>query len=212
MKSLKYLNKYFLKYKYRLLLGFLFVAISNILMMSQGEVIEKATNRFEAFIKGDKSEKDFIWLAVIMLALALGSGLFMFLKRQFIIVLSRLIEADLKNEIYEHYQKLDLAFYKRNNTGDLMNRISEDVSKVRMYIGPAVMYIVDTFFTIATGLIYMINKNSLLTLVVFIPLPLLSFIIFRVSSLINKRSTKVQESLSSLTSRCAGIFFGYSCY
>jgi ATP-binding cassette subfamily B multidrug efflux pump len=208
MKSLKYLNKYFLKYKYRLLLGFLFVAISNILMMSQGEVIEKATNRFEAFIKGDKSEKDFIWLAVIMLALALGSGLFMFLKRQFIIVLSRLIEADLKNEIYEHYQKLDLAFYKRNNTGDLMNRISEDVSKVRMYIGPAVMYIVDTFFTIATGLIYMINKNSLLTLVVFIPLPLLSFIIFRVSSLINKRSTKVQESLSSLTSGAQESFSG----
>ena len=206
MKSLKYLNHYFLKYKYRLLLGFLFVAISNILMMSQGEVIEKATNRFESFIKGEHQEHDFSWLSLIMLALALGSGIFMFLKRQFIIVLSRFIETDLKNDIYEHYQRMDLAFYKRNNTGDLMNRISEDVSKVRMYIGPAVMYIVDTFFTIATGLAYMINKNALLTLVVFIPLPILSIIIFRVSSKINKRSTKVQENLSELTSNAQESF------
>jgi len=208
MKSLKYLNKFFIKYKYRLLLGFLFVAISNVLMMSQGEVIERATNHFEAFVSGKESNQDFIQLAVFMILLAVGSGIFMFLKRQFLIVLSRYIEADLKNEIYSHYQVLDLAFYKRNNTGDLMNRISEDVSKVRMYIGPAVMYLIDTFFTISTGLIYMFNKNSLLTLFVFLPLPILSIIIFRVSRLINKKSTVNQEHLSALTSNAQESFSG----
>jgi ATP-binding cassette subfamily B protein len=208
MKSLKYLNKFFIKYKYRLLLGFLFVAISNVLMMSQGEVIERATNHFESFVSGKKSDQDFVSLSVLMVLLAVGSGIFMFLKRQFLIVLSRYIEADLKNEIYAHYQVLDLAFYKRNNTGDLMNRISEDVSKVRMYIGPAVMYLIDTFFTISTGLIYMYNKNSLLTLFVFLPLPILSIIIFRVSRLINKKSTVNQEHLSALTSNAQESFSG----
>jgi ATP-binding cassette subfamily B multidrug efflux pump len=208
MKSLRYLNKFFIKYKYRLLLGFLFVAISNVLMMSQGEVIERATNHFEAYVSGKKSNQDFMWLSLLMLLLAVGSGIFMFLKRQFLIVLSRFIEADLKNEIYSHYQVLDLAFYKRNNTGDLMNRISEDVSKVRMYIGPAVMYLIDTFFTISTGLIYMFNKNSLLTLFVFLPLPFLSIIIFRVSRLINKKSTVNQEYLSALTSNAQESFSG----
>jgi ATP-binding cassette subfamily B protein len=190
------------------LLGFLFVAISNVLMMSQGEVIERATNHFESFVSGKKSDQDFVSLSVLMVLLAVGSGIFMFLKRQFLIVLSRYIEADLKNEIYAHYQVLDLAFYKRNNTGDLMNRISEDVSKVRMYIGPAVMYLIDTFFTISTGLIYMYNKNSLLTLFVFLPLPILSIIIFRVSRLINKKSTVNQEHLSALTSNAQESFSG----
>lgn len=208
MGSLKYLNKFFIKYKYRLLLGFLFVAVSNILMMSQGEVIEKATNQFEAYLTGKNTSSNFIQLSIFMLILAIGSGIFMFLKRQFLIVLSRYIEADLKNEIYAHYQVLDLKFYKQNNTGDLMNRISEDVSKVRMYIGPAVMYLVDTFFTISTGLIYMFNKNSLLTLFVFLPLPILSIIIFRVSRLINKKSTKNQEYLSDLTSNAQESFSG----
>lgn len=210
MKSLSYLNKYFLRYKTRLLLGFFFVAASNVLMISQGKVIERVTNKLEEFIRnGDRDAGSyFLWGALILLALALGSGLFMFLKRQFIIVLSRLIEADLKNDIYAHYQKLDLAFYKRNNTGDLMNRISEDVSRVRMYIGPAIMYIVDTFFTIATGLYFMLEANAKLTLVVFIPLPILSFIIFKVSDMINKKSTKVQEDLSSLTSQAQESFSG----
>ncbi len=208
MKSLKYLNKFFIKYKYRLLLGFLFVAISNVLMMSQGEVIERATNHFEAFVSGKESDHDFVQLSIFMILLAVGSGIFMFLKRQFLIVLSRYIEADLKNEIYSHYQVLDLGFYKRNNTGDLMNRISEDVSKVRMYIGPAVMYLIDTFFTISTGLIYMFNKNSLLTLFVFLPLPVLSIIIFRVSRMINKKSTTNQEYLSALTSNAQESFSG----
>ncbi|HEY1038413.1 MAG TPA: ABC transporter ATP-binding protein [Bacteroidia bacterium] len=209
MGSLKYLNKYFLRYKTRLLLGFLFVAINNILLISQGEAIREATNEFERRVKGEApGEYSIVTLSVVMLLLALGGGFFMFLKRQFVIVLSRLIEADLKNDIYEHYQKLDISFYKQNNTGDLMNRISEDVGKVRMYIGPAVMYIVDTFFTIATGLFFMLKQDMFLTLVVFIPLPILSIVIFKVSELINKKSTKVQEDLSQLTSQAQESFSG----
>lgn len=210
MGSLSYLNKYFLRYKYRLLLGFLFIAINNILLISQGEAIREATNEFEKIVSGKKpaSESSILMMASILLLLALGGGFFMFLKRQFVIVLSRLIEADLKNDIYEHYQKLDIAFYKQNNTGDLMNRISEDVGKVRMYIGPAVMYIVDTFFTIATGLFFMLRQDAFLTLVVFIPLPILSVVIFKVSDMINKKSTKVQEDLSQLTSQAQESFSG----
>jgi ATP-binding cassette subfamily B protein len=208
MGSLKYLNKYFLRYKGRLWLGFLFIAISNVLLIGQGEVIRKATDAFETTVKGGTPEHSIMTLSLVMLALSLGGGLFMFLKRQYVIVLSRLIEADMKNDIYEHYQKLDVNFYKRNNTGDLMNRISEDVSRVRMYIGPAVMYIVDTFFTIASGLFFMLRVDAFLTLIVFIPLPLLSYAIFRVSDRINKKSTQVQENLSELTSQAQESFSG----
>ncbi|MCD6067015.1 MAG: ABC-type multidrug transport system, ATPase and permease component [Bacteroidetes bacterium] len=209
MRSLKYLNKYFLRYKVRLLLGFLFVAISNVLMIAQSDYIKKATDKFEKIVKGENTDKnELIMYAVYLLLLALGGGFFMFLKRQFLIVLSRLIEADLKNDIYTHYQQLDINFYKRNNTGDLMNRISEDVSRVRMYIGPAVMYIVDTFFTIATSLFFMLRQDAFLTMIVFIPLPLLSYVIFKVSDLINKKSTAVQENLSELTSQSQESFSG----
>jgi ATP-binding cassette subfamily B protein len=211
MGSLKYLNKYFLRYKGRLWLGFLFIAVSNVLLIGQGEVIRLATNAFEKSVKGIPSGPDdysIMTLSIAMLVLSLGGGFFMFLKRQYVIVLSRLIEADMKNDIYEHYQRLDVNFYKRNNTGDLMNRISEDVSRVRMYVGPAVMYIVDTVVTIFSGLFFMLRQNSWLTLIVFIPLPILSYAIFRVSDLINKRSTQVQENLSELTSQAQESFSG----
>jgi len=206
MKSLKYLNRFFLKYKWRLLLGFVFVAISNVLLVSQGLVIKNATDEFASNSFSDK--KVFLVYAAQLLTLTLLSGFFMFLKRQFIIVISRLIEFDLKNEIYTHYQKLDLNFYKRNRTGDLMNRISEDVSRVRMYVGPAIMYIVDTVITITTVVSFMWHESVQLTLLVLAPLPVLSIIVFKVSSTIGQRSGKVQEALSGITSVAQETFAG----
>lgn len=210
MGSLKYLNKYFLRYKYRLLLGFLCIAIARILSTSQAIIVQSSTDGFKDLADGKQFDamSFFTREALILIALVMGSGIFTFFMRQFIIVISRFIEADMKNDIYEHYQKLDINFYKQNNTGDLMNRISEDVSRVRMYIGPAVMYIGDTFFTISTSLYFMLSTDVSLTLMVFIPLPILSFAIFKVSDMISKRSTKVQENLSSITSQAQETFSG----
>ncbi len=210
MKSLRYLNKYFYKYRYRLLLGVVFILFSNILLISQGVVIKNATNAFAAKTTAQNlaAKNTYIMYALQLLGLTLFSGLFMFLKRQTIIVVSRFIEYDLKNEIYDHYQQLDLNFYKRNSTGDLMNRISEDVGRVRMYVGPAVMYIVDTIVTITTVVIFMWDESPQLTLVVLAPLPILSFLIFKVSTAIGKRSTKVQEALSNITSIAQETFSG----
>lgn len=206
MRSLAYLNKFFVRYKWRLLLGFVFVAISNILLVSQGLVIRNATDEFAANKLVNKHI--FLLYAAELLVLTLLSGFFMFLKRQFIIVVSRYIEYDLKNEIYAHYQQLDLNFYKRNRTGDLMNRISEDVSRVRMYVGPAIMYIVDTVITITTVVSFMWHESVQLTLLVLAPLPVLSVIVFKVSSTIGKRSGKVQEALSGITSVAQETFAG----
>ncbi len=206
MKSLKYLNKFFVKYKWRLGLGVVFVIISNVLLVSQGLVIKNATDEFAT--NGMAEKQVYLIFAAELLALTLLSGFFMFLKRQFIIVMSRHIEFDLKNEIYEHYQKLDLNFYKRNRTGDLMNRISEDVGRVRMYVGPAIMYIVDTVITITTVVAFMWAESPALTLLVLAPLPILSVIVFKVSKTIGKRSGKVQEALSGLTSVAQETFAG----
>lgn len=206
MKSLKYLNKYFVKYKWRLLLGIVFVIVSNVLLVSQGLVIKNATDEFAK--NGLVDKKVYLIFAAQLLVLTLLSGFFMFLKRQFIIVMSRLIEYDLKNEIYAHYQILDLNFFKRNRTGDLMNRISEDVGRVRMYVGPAIMYIVDTIITITTVVSFMWHESVELTLLVLAPLPLLSVIVFKVSSTIGKRSGKVQEALSGITSVAQETFAG----
>ncbi len=210
MKSLRYLNKYFYKYRYRLLLGILFVAISNIFANIPGVIIKNATNDFVEMYSHKKAldTNQFIIYGLELILLAVGSGFFMFLMRQFIIVVSRLIEYDMKNEIYAHYQKLDLDFYKRNNTGDLMNRISEDVGKVRMYVGPAIMYLVNTFVTITSVIVFMWNESWQLTLIVITPLPVLSYMIFKISNLINQRSTRVQEELSNITSNAQETFSG----
>jgi len=189
-----------------LLLGFVFVALSNVLLVSQGLVIKNATNEFAKDTLANKSV--FIVFALQLFGLTLLSGFFMFLKRQFIIVMSRHIEFDLKNEIYAHYQKLDLNFYKRNSTGDLMNRISEDVGKVRMYVGPAIMYIVDTIITITTVVSFMWHESVELTLLVLAPLPILSIIVFKVSTTINLRSMRAQEALSGITSVAQETFAG----
>lgn len=210
MKSLTYLNKYFYKYRYRLLLGVVFILLSNVLLVSQGVIIKNATDSFAArtSVQNIKDKNIYLIYALELLGLTLLSGLFMFLKRQSIIVVSRLIEYDLKNEIYNHYQQLDLNFYKRNSTGDLMNRISEDVGRVRMYVGPAVMYIVDTIVTITTVVVFMWHESPKLTLVVLAPLPILSILIFKISNTIGKRSTKVQEALSNITNIAQETFSG----
>ncbi|MBA3705786.1 MAG: ABC transporter, partial [Bacteroidetes bacterium] len=138
MESLKHINKYFYKYRTRLLLGIVFVAISNFFAVYSVTYVRHAIDFLKKTSQVENNEDAYsklFFFGVLIVGLALVSGFFLFLMRQTIIVMSRLIEYDLKNEIYEHYQKLDIAFYKRNNTGDLMNRISEDVSRVRMYIG-----------------------------------------------------------------------------
>lgn len=208
MHSLKSINAYFIKYKWRLLIGALFVVLSTIFSIYQGVIVRNATNEIVDLIANHKSvdSSKFIVFGLTLLGLALTSGFFLFLMRQTIIVMSRHIEFDQKNELYTHYQTLDAAFYKNNSTGDLMNRISEDVGKVRMYTGPAIMYLINTFSTVVIVLAFMLKINWQLTLLVFAPLPFLSFVIYKVSDLINKRSTVVQQELSKLTSHAQETF------
>ena len=156
MKSLRYLDKYFVKYKWRLLLGVFITILSKILALQIPVIIRKSLNSVETFIKSDIADKSVIenqllWNLATILGVAIFAGFLTFVMRQMIIVTSRLIEFDLKNEIYEQYQKLSINFYKKNRTGDLMNRISGDVSKVRMYFGPAVMYSMNMIFLFIVG-------------------------------------------------------------
>lgn len=211
MKSLNYLNKYFYKYKWRLLLGVVFVGISNYFAVDGFTYARKAID----FIKNNINNSDKIFLtnqllqyAAIILGLALLSGIFLFFTRQTIIVMSRMVEYDLKNEIYAKYQQLDIAFYKRNNTGDMMNRISEDVGRVRMYIGPAVMYILNTFFRFTLTITAMLHVNAQLTLYVLIPLPILAIAIYIVSYTINRKGILIQEQLSDITTHAQEAFSG----
>lgn len=209
MKHLGTLNHYFFKYKWHFLGGLLFVSLSTIFGTYQGVIVRNGTNRIIEIIgKGGTASDSFVFIqyGLTIIGLALVSGLFMFLMRQTTIVMSRYIEYDQKNEIYNHYQILDAGFYKKNTTGDLMNRISEDVSRVRMYTGPAIMYITNTLVTTVTILIFMLKVNATLTLLVFLPLPILSYIIYKVSDLISKQSTQVQQQLSGLTTQAQETF------
>jgi ATP-binding cassette subfamily B protein len=222
LKSLKHLNKYLFKYKYHLIFGFLFVVISNLFGVYAPQLVRQAfdlvTDTYNQYIasKGSLQEKEILqafgkstlYLGLMYLAVAILKGIFMFFMRQTIIVMSRHIEYDLKNEIFEHYQKLDLAFYKRNNTGDLMNRISEDVSRVRMYLGPAIMYSINLFALFVLVIGTMISVNPILTLYVLLPLPILSIAIYYVSSIMNKKSDLVQAQLSKLSSLVQEAFSG----
>ncbi len=208
MNDLRSLNPYFIKYKWHFLGGILFVSLSTIFGTYQGIIVRKSTNKIVSIIGHHATfdSKVFVEFALLIIGLAITSGLFMFLMRQTIIVMSRHIEYDQKNQIYSHYQSLDANFYKQQTTGDLMNRISEDVSKVRMYTGPAIMYIANTIVTSITILIFMLQVNYTLTLLVFFPLHILSFLIYKVSDLINKQSTAVQQELSKLTSQAQETF------
>src|SRR5690554_3740948 len=212
MKELKYLNKYFLRYKYHFILGIVFAIITRILALYTPRLVGESISIAEDFQNGDYTGKEinsvflenFLWIV----AAAVVSGFFLFLTRQTLIVMSRHVEYDLKNEIFRHYESLSQSFYKRNRTGDLMNRISEDVSKVRMYTGPALMYGINTTFMFIVVITQMYLISPKLTLYTLLPLPLLSYSIFKLSNAINVKSTIYQQNLSTLASFSQEMFSG----
>ena len=215
MKALKYINKYFLKYKWRLLIGILITILSKLLALKVPQIVGDSLNIVENYQNGKitdiKAVEDELLVNVLLIiGVAVLAGFFTFLMRQTIIVTSRLIEFDLKNEIYQQYQRLSLNFYKKNRTGDLMNRISEDVSKVRMYVGPALMYSMNMIVLIIVGFTQMINIDVKLTMYTLLPFPILSISIFTLSKVIHKRSSIVQEYLSKLTTFNQEFFSGIS--
>ncbi|WP_338792849.1 ABC transporter ATP-binding protein [Bernardetia sp. MNP-M8] len=222
MKELFALNKYFYRYKWHLLGGIFFVLLSCVFAIIPAQIVRHAfdlitnTIRMNDLFEGTASQDQVmitfrnvvLLYGGIILLMALIRGVFLFLQRQTIIVMSRLIEYDLKNDIYVHYQKLPLAFYRKNNTGDLMNRISEDVSQVRMYLGPAIMYTINMIGTAVLVISYMLTINVRLTLFALLPLPILSISIYYVNNLINKRSILIQQSLSKMTTFVQEAFSG----
>ena len=214
MRELSYLNKYLVKYKGRLLLGTLFIIASNIFKVLMPEILKNATNSIKYVLDNieQHTSEDILAIAIglglLFMLYALLNGIFLFLTRQTIIIMSRLIEYDLKNEIYDKYQQLSMSFYKRNNTGDLMNRISEDVSKVRMYLGPAIMYTINVAVLIVMVISFMIKISPLLTLYVLIPLPIMSILVYKVSYRINKKSEITQVQQSKLSTFVQETFSG----
>ena len=212
MKELQYLNKYFVKYKFHFLLGIIITIVAQIFSLFTPKLISKSFKAIEDFHKNNLSSEiiktELIHNIFWIIGTTLIAGVLTFLMRQTLIVMSRHVEFDLKNEVFKHYEVLDQNFYKRNRTGDLMNRISEDVAKVRMYVGPAVMYTINTFIRFTIVIIYMYNVSPRLTLYTILPLPILAFIIFRLSKEINKRSTIFQQYLSKVFSFTQEIFSG----
>jgi ATP-binding cassette subfamily B protein len=213
MKELQYLNKYFIKYKFRFLFGIVITIVAQIFALYTPELVGKSISLIEAFLKSEN--KDTVILKnelfkniALIIFCTLIAGFLTFLMRQTLIVMSRFVEFDLKNEIFNHYQNLSQNFYKKNRTGDLMNRISEDVGKVRMYVGPAVMYTINTIIRFAAIIISMSAVNVKLTIYCLLPLPILSYSIFVLSKRINKKSTEYQENLSTLSSFTQEFFSG----
>jgi len=215
MKALLHLNKYLYKYRVKISLGILITIVARIFSLFAPRLIGNSITATEQFLKtptGDlEALKETLLINIaIIIGTALLSGFFTFLMRQTLINVSRYIEFDLKNEIFEQYLRLSQTFYKNNRTGDLMNRISEDVGKVRMYVGPAIMYSINTVALFVIVISYMVSIAPQLTLYTIIPLPLLSYIIYKLSKIINVRSTKVQENLSKLSSFTQESFSGIS--
>jgi ATP-binding cassette subfamily B protein len=222
VRELKFLNRFFWKYRWRMLLGIVFICISNYFQVLQPQVIREAldllieqVNTYRMYDGFELGNEYFTMLSHtlmifggIVLLLAIVMGVFLYLTRQTIIVMSRLIEYDLREVIYDHYQNLSLDFYKRNNTGDLMSRVTEDVNKVRMYLGPAIMYLANLISTIALVIFAMLAVSPTLTLYTLIPLPLLAISIYYVSNIIHTRSTFIQQQLSKLTSIAQEVFSG----
>ena len=214
MKELQHLNKYFLKYKYKLLFGVI-ITISAIIFKLYtprliGSAIDVISNKLNGSITEEMFRNELMLTILYLIAAALAAGALTFLMRQTIINVSRYIEFDLKNEIYQQYQRLSLNFYKSNRTGDLMNRITEDVSRVRMYAGPAIMYSLNMITLFIVAFFYMYNQSPKLTMYTIIPLPILSIIIYFLSKEIHKRSTIVQEYLSKLSTFTQESFSGIS--
>ena len=222
MKHLKILNKYFYKYKWWLIPGVFFVIISNIFGVIPAQVIGHAFNLiseniliyglFEGFerreVVYDIFSYSLLYFGALVLVLYLLRGLFLFFMRQTLILMSRHIEYDMKNEIYGHYQKLSLGFYRRNNTGDLMNRATEDVNRVRMYVGPAIMYAINTAVLFLLVIYAMFSVNVTLAIFCLLPLPVLVVLIYYVNTMINNKSEQIQEQLSRLSSFVQERFSG----
>lgn len=212
MKELQYLNKYFIKYKYRFLLGILITIVAQIFSLFTPKLISKSFKLIEDYNKNIADSYFVKEKLVENIGLIIGAtvvaGILTFLMRQTLIVMSRHVEFDLKNEVFRHYEVLDQNFYKNNRTGDLMNRISEDVAKIRMYVGPAVMYTINTIIRFTVVIIYMYNVSPKLTLYTLLPLPFLSYIIFKLSVEINHRSTVFQQYLSKISSFTQEVFSG----
>ena len=215
MKELKYLNKFFFKYRNRIVIGVLITIIARIFALVAPNLIGDSITLIEKYflleeISRENLEKNLLNNILLIVGSALTAAVFTFLMRQTLINMSRFIEFDLKNVIYSKYQELDQTFYKVNRTGDLMNRISEDVSKVRMYVGPALMYTINTATLFVIIISYMISVSPSLTIYTIIPLPFLSYLIFKLSKHINIKSKSVQESLSKLTTFTQESFSGIS--
>jgi ATP-binding cassette, subfamily B, multidrug efflux pump len=236
MKYLVSLNPFFLKYRLRLLLGIIFIVLSNYFRILSPQltgyvvntVVQKVDGINNSKINSVKAPKEydflvykiiknldnksfgerFFWCGIILLLLAVISGIFMFFMRQTIIVMSRLIEYDQKNQVFAHYQQLDTNFYKTHSTGDLMNRISEDVSRVRMYAGPAIMYFINLATVLGFSIFFMIKASPKLTLVALSPLPVLAFTIYLVNTIIHKKSQRIQALLSDLTTNAQESYSG----
>ena len=213
MKELQYLNKYFIKYKYRFLFGIVITIVAQIFALYTPELVGKSISLIETFLKSENKDtallkNELFKNIALIIFCTLIAGFLTFLMRQTLIVMSRFVEFDLKNEIFNHYQNLSQNFYKKNRTGDLMNRISEDVGKVRMYVGPAVMYTINTIIRFAAIIISMSAVNVKLTIYCLLPLPILSYSIFVLSKRINKKSTEYQENLSTLSSFTQEFFSG----
>lgn len=217
MKSLSYLNRYFLKYKFQILTGCLFILLANVFALFPAQLIGKS---FDLIIEkihlisidSEPHLKSLYYTlftyCFLLIFVALLKGVFMFYMRQYIIVVSRNIEYDLKNEIYQKYQNLSFSFYQNHDSGDLLSRITEDVNKVRMYLGPAVMYSANLIILIILIVSRMLTLSPVLTSIVLIPLPILSFLIYKVSHRINAKSNLVQQKLSSLTNLSQEVFLG----
>ncbi|MBY0478882.1 MAG: ABC transporter ATP-binding protein/permease [Chitinophagaceae bacterium] len=233
MKQLSYLNKYFWKYRVRLLLGIIFIFISNYFAVLAPQVTGYIIDKVQAYLTNSPQNKIIQqndWLVtsivkkietlsfsftgivalfgIVLLVFAILRGFFMFLMRQTIIVMSRHIEFDQKNEVFQHYLQLDTNFYKTHETGDLMNRMAEDVSRVRMYTGPAIMYLINLIALISLSVFYMVKKNAELSLYVLAPLPILAITIYYVNNIINKKSEEVQKKLSDLTTNAQQAYSG----
>ena len=215
MKELQHLNKYFYKYRSRIIIGIFITIASKVFSVFVpkyiGSIIDVVNQQLQnENINEALFKSTLLKYILIIVGAAAFSGIMTFLMRQTLINVSRFIEADLKNEVYQQYQRLSLNFYKKNRTGDLMNRISEDVGKVRMYVGPALMYSINTLTLFVVVIIFMYRQSPTLTMYTLIPLPILSVIIYKISSEIHKRSTVVQQFLSKLSTFSQETFSGIS--
>lgn len=213
MKELQYINKYFYKYKSKFLLGIFITIVAQFFSLFTPKLISKSFKTIEEYVKTNPEntqliQQELLHNILLVIGTTIIAGILTFLMRQTLVVMSRHIEFDLKNEVFLQYENLTQDFYKKNRTGDLMNRISEDVAKVRMYAGPAVMYTINTFIRFAIVITYMLNVSTKLTIYTLLPLPILSYFIFKLSQKINKRSSIFQQYLSKISSFTQEVFSG----